>query len=46
MDFTIAETYSLPSRGKIYSVPVKEQVKLRSMTVNEEMKRLSHSDTR
>lgn len=45
MDFTIAETYSLPSRGKIYSVPVKEQVKLRSMTVNEEMKRLSHSNT-
>lgn len=45
MEYTIAETYTLPSRGKIYSVPVEAQVKLRSMTIEEEMKRLSHTDT-
>ena len=44
MDYTIAETYTLPSRGKIYSCNVSPQVKLRSMTVEEEMQRLSHSD--
>ena len=45
MDYTIAETYTLPSRGKIYGTAVSDQVKLRSMTIEEEMKRLSHTDT-
>ena len=45
MDYTIAETYTLPSRGKIYGTVVSDQVKLRSMTIEEEMKRLSHTDT-
>lgn len=40
-DYTIAEEYSLPSEGKIYSVPFDPKVKLRSMTVQEEMKRQS-----
>lgn len=44
MDYIISEEYTLPSHGKIYSKPVKEVVKLRSMTTNEEMKRLSPSD--
>lgn len=45
MGYTIAETFTLPSRGKIYSKPVSEQVKLRSMTLEEEMQRLSHTET-
>lgn len=44
MDYTITETFTLPSLGKIYPFEVKPQVKLRSMTVDEEMQRLSHSD--
>ena len=40
-DYTIAEEYKLPSEGKIYSVPFDPKVKLRSMTVQEEMKRQS-----
>ena len=40
-DYTIAEEYRLPSEGKIYSVPFDPKVKLRSMTVQEEMKRQS-----
>lgn len=40
-DYTIAEEYVLPSEGKIYGVPFDPKVKLRSMTVQEEMKRLS-----
>lgn len=45
MDYTIAEEFILPSRGKIYGGKVKESVKLRSMTVEEEMLRLSRTDT-
>ena len=45
MSYTIAEIFTLPSRGKIYDVPVSEQVKLRSMTLEEEMQRLSHTDS-
>ena len=38
-DYTIAEEYELPSKGQIYAVPFDGKVKLRSMTVQEEMKR-------
>jgi hypothetical protein len=36
--------YTLPSLGKVYDTPVNPEVTLRSMTTNEEMKRLNHSD--
>ena len=42
--YTIAETYTLPSKGKIYTENVNPVVKLRSMTTEEEMKRLARSD--
>lgn len=45
MDYTIAETYTLPSKGKIYGIKFDPEVKLRSMTTNEEMMRLAHTDT-
>lgn len=45
MDYTIAEDFTLPSLGKIYPVTVNPNIKLRSMTTAEEMKRLSVSDT-
>lgn len=44
MDYTIKESFILPSHGKIYKVPVEDHVSLRSMTTIEEMKRLSPSD--
>lgn len=44
-DYTISETFTLPSRGKIYGNSVSETVTLRSMTTVEEMRRLSHTDT-
>lgn len=44
MDYVIGEEYRLPSEGKVYDKPVNPVVKLRSMTTNEEMKRLSPSD--
>jgi len=44
-NYTIAESYTLPSRGKIYDEPVKATVKVRSMTTEEEMRRLAPSDT-
>ena len=44
-DFTIANEYTLPSEGKVYSnKDVTSQIKLRSMTTAEEMKRLNHSE--
>jgi hypothetical protein len=44
-DYTIANEYSLPSEGKIYgNTKVTPQIKLRSMTTAEEMKRLNHTD--
>ena len=43
-DYTIAETYTLPSKGKIYDREVTPDIKLRSMTTVEEMRRLSHTD--
>lgn len=45
MDYTIAETFTLPSEGKIYSQKVNPQVQLRSMTTEEEMRRLAHTET-
>ena len=42
--YTIAETYELPSLGKIYDKEVNPIVKLRSMTAEDEMKRLSPSE--
>lgn len=44
MDYTIANDFELPSLGKVYSKEVNPQVKLRSMTTMEEMKRLNHSE--
>ena len=44
-DYTIAEGYTLPSRGKIYSENVNPHIELRSMTARDEMKRLSPSST-
>ena len=44
-DYTIMEGYELPSKGKIYEVPVNPHVELRSMTARDEMKRLSPSST-
>ena len=43
-DYTIAEEYTLPSLGKIYDVKVNPEVKLRSMTTEDEMKRLAPSE--
>lgn len=44
MNYTVAETYELPSMGKIYNVNVNPLVKLKSMTTADEMRRLNHSD--
>lgn len=41
---TIIESFELPSKGKIYNVPVNPVFQLRSMTTEDEMKRLSHSE--
>lgn len=44
-NLTIAESFVLPSKGKIYrDSTVVPQVRLRSMTTSEEQKRLAHSD--
>lgn len=43
MNYTIAESFTLPSEGKIYSKLISPQIKLRSMTTKEEMQRVSHS---
>lgn len=42
--YTIAEFYTLPSQGKVYSELIDPQVQLRSMTTAEEMRRLSPTD--
>ena len=44
-NYTIAEGYDLPSKGKIYGEPINPHVELRSMTARDEMKRLSPSTT-
>lgn len=43
-DYTIAETYTLPSMGRIYETPINPDIKLRSMTTAEEMRRLAHTE--
>ena len=43
-NITIVESFELPSKGKIYNSNVKSTFKLRSMTTEDEMKRLSHSE--
>lgn len=43
MEYTIAEECELPSKGKVYSKDVNPKLKIRSMTTQEEMKRLGHS---
>lgn len=44
-EFTIANEYTLPSEGKVYTnVEVNPHVRLRSMTTVEEMRRLNHSE--
>lgn len=42
---TLFETFRLPSKGEIYDKKVNPEIKLRSMTTMEEMKRLSPTDT-
>lgn len=44
-NYTIAESYTLPSKGLIYSEPINPSIKIRSMTTEEEMRRLAPSDT-
>lgn len=44
-DYTINSTCTLPSGGSIYGLVVTPEIKLRSMTTNDEMKRLSPSDS-
>ena len=43
-DYTINQTFTLPSKGLVYNELVGPDITLRSMTTQEEMKRLSHSD--
>ena len=45
MDSPIYESFTLPSKGLVYTKPINPVVTLRSMTTLEEMKRLSPSDT-
>lgn len=42
--YTVAEECSLPSKGLVYSKKFNPIIKLRSMTTEEEMLRLSHSE--
>lgn len=42
--YTITEDCSLPSKGKVYNKVVNPEFKIRSMTTEEEMKRLGHSE--
>lgn len=43
-NYTIAEYFTLPSEGKVYDELVNPKIKIRSMTTQEEMQRLSHND--
>lgn len=43
-NYIIAEDYVLPSKGRVYRQKVNPNIKLRSMTTEHEMRRLSHSD--
>ena len=42
--YSIAEEYTLPSKGLVYTTKINPVIKIRSMTTEEEMKRLSKSD--
>ena len=44
-DYVIAEEYTLPSKGMVYNQKVNPDIKIRSMTTEEEMKRLSKTDS-
>lgn len=44
-NYTISETFTLPSKGLIYDKPINPDITLRSMTTIEEMKRLSPTKT-
>lgn len=44
-DYTMAEQFTLPSKGLMYSKPINPNVSLRAMTTAEEMKRLSPTET-
>lgn len=43
-NYTISETFVLPSKGSIYSTAVNQEVTLRSMKTKDEMRRLSPSE--
>ena len=44
-DYTLTGTYTLPSLGKVYGdKKINPEITLRSMTTEEEMKRLNPSD--
>jgi hypothetical protein len=43
-DYTIVNEFTLPSKGLVYPKQINPQIKLRSMTTAEEMKRLNSSD--
>lgn len=43
-DFTIVQNYTLPSLGKIYEYEINPNISIRSMTTNDEMKRLNVSE--
>lgn len=43
--YTISERCTLPSRGLIYDEPVNPEVELRSMTMEDEMRRQAYSET-
>lgn len=44
-DYIIAEDYVLPSNGEVYTEQVNPKIRIRSMTTEEEMKRLSRQDS-
>jgi hypothetical protein len=44
-NYTISESYLLPSKGLIYDKPIDPNFTVRSMTTSEEMKRLSPTET-
>lgn len=43
-DYIIGESFTLPSKGLVYDRKVNPNIKIRSMTTEEEMKRLGHSE--
>ena len=44
MSYTITEECSLPSKGLVYDKPIRYQFKIRSMTTEEEMRRLAQTE--